>query len=191
METDTATRSLQTALLTYLHTLGEDPGRDGLLETPARFVKQLRECLVGYADDPKKHLKVFDNDGYHDLVTVRDITFSSLCEHHMVPFFGTIDIAYLPKNKILGLSKFARIADALTKRLQVQERITKQFADLLEAGLKPDLLMVRISAKHMCMGMRGVRRPNSTTETMIVRGDTKQYAHYVRQFRTMNKQVRI
>lgn len=190
MTTDTSAAAiqLQKAMTTYLETLGEDASRDGLLETPHRFVKQLRECLAGYNDAPEDHLKVFDNDGYRDLVVVRDITFGSLCEHHMLPFFGTVDVAYLPKDKILGLSKFARITDALSRRLQVQERITRQLADLLEKALQPDLLIVKISAKHLCMGMRGVRRRNSTTDTMIVRGDVKKYASYVKQFHEQNKE---
>lgn len=179
--------NLQKALQKYLHSIGENPERDGLLETPHRFTKQLQECLAGYADDPEQHLKVFDNDGYHDLVVVRDITFSSLCEHHMLPFFGTIDVAYLPKDKILGLSKFARITDALSKRLQVQERITKQLADLLEKKLQPDLLMINISAKHMCMSMRGVVRRNSVTETSIIRGDSQKHAKYVERFYGIKK----
>lgn len=192
MTTDisTAATQLQGAMSDYLQALGEDSKRDGLLETPHRFVKQLRECLAGYNDSPQDHLKVFDNDGYRDLVMVRDITFGSLCEHHMLPFFGTVDIAYLPKDKILGLSKFARITDALSKRLQVQERITQQLADLLEKSLEPDLLIVKISAKHMCMGLRGVQRRNSITDTVIIRGDTKKYANYVEQFHEQSRGAR-
>ena len=174
--------ALQNALSNHLQSLGEVADRDGILETPARFVKQLGECLSGYQDDPAQHVKVFEGDGYHDLVLVRDVTFSSLCEHHVLPFFGTIDIAYLPNEKILGLSKFARLIDALSKRLQVQERITQQLADILETNLQPHLLIVKISAKHMCMGMRGVRRPNSSTDTVIVRGDKELYKHYIEQF---------
>ncbi len=186
-EISTATTKLQAAMSGYLQALGEDSRRDGLEETPHRFVKQLSECLAGYNDSPDNHMKVFDNDGYHDLVMVRDITFGSLCEHHMLPFFGTVDIAYLPKDKILGLSKFARITDALSKRLQVQERITQQLADLLEKNLEPELLIVKISAKHMCMGLRGVNRRNSITDTMIIRGDAKKYANYVEQFQEQSK----
>ena len=182
---DVATEGLQDALRSYLEALGENMSRDGLHETPVRFAKQLRESVVGYQDDPKGHLKLFNNDGYNDLVVIRDITFSSLCEHHVVPFFGTVDIAYLPGEKILGLSKFARVVDAYGKRLQVQERLTRQIASLLEDALRPKLLLVQVSAKHMCMCTRGARRPNSVTETVIVRGDTDKYAHYVTRFGEM------
>lgn len=173
---------LEAALVRFLRESGEDPTRDGLHETPARFVRQLKECLIGYAQDPHGFLKVFDNDGYEDLIIVRDISFSSLCEHHMLPFIGTIDVAYLPSQKILGLSKFARLADAISKRLQVQERITKQLADLLETSLKPHLLIVHVAARHMCMGVRGVRRPHAVTDTMIVRGDSYKHRHYIERF---------
>ncbi len=186
-----AATQLQNALADYLRALGEDPSRDGLLETPQRFVKQLNESLVGYQDPPEQHLKVFPSDGYHDLVIVRDITFGSLCEHHVLPFFGTIDIGYLPGDKILGLSKFVRLIDALTRRLQVQERITTQLADLLEKSLQPQLLIVKISAKHMCMSLRGVRRAHSVTDTLTIRGNADKHARYVRQFHTLARGVAL
>ena len=138
--------------------------------------------MVGYQDSPEAHLKTFDNDNYKDLIIVRNTSFSSLCEHHMLPFYGNISVAYLPKDRILGLSKFARITDAITRKLQVQERITQQLADILEENLKSDLLLVHVSAKHMCMSARGVRRTGSVTDTLAIRGDAKKHAHYVDQF---------
>lgn len=174
--------ALINAIKEYLSEKGEDIGRDGLIDTPKRFIKQLNENLRGYSLQPEEYAKVFDSDDYTDLIYVRNIDFSSQCEHHMVPFIGKADIAYLPNGKILGLSKFARIIDAYGKRLQVQERLTKQVADLLERTLSPKLLIVRIVAQHMCMSTRGVCRPGSTTETVIVRGDSQKYQHYVDHF---------
>ena len=188
VDADTPT-GFEDAIHDRIAAMGDDPSRDGLTETPKRFLKQLRECLSGYSDDPEKHIKLFDNDGFHDLIIVSTISFSSLCEHHMLPFFGTVDIAYLPSDKILGLSKFARIVDAFSKRLQVQERLTKQIADLLEMHLKPELLMVRIEAQHTCMTVRGVLRPQSITKTLVIRGNTDRHAHYVRQFHAPEKEA--
>jgi GTP cyclohydrolase I len=175
-------QELAVALRNFLVALGEDPDRDELSDTPRRFIKQMQECLSGYKDDPGDHLKTLASEGYQDLITVSDISFSSMCEHHLAPFFGTVDIAYVPGDKILGLSQFARLTDALSRRLQVQERLTKQLIDLLETHLQPRLLMVRVRAMHLCMTARGVRRPESTAETLSIRGDTTAYAHFVEKF---------
>jgi GTP cyclohydrolase I len=169
-------KNLEKAIKEFIAYIGEDTSRDGLLETPKRFVKQFLESTVGYRDDPEKHLKIFASESDRDLVTVKDITFSSLCEHHLVPFFGTIDISYVPNGTILGLSKFARVIDAYSKRLQVQERLTQQISDLLEEHLQPKFLVVRVAAKHTCMSSRGVKRHRSTTITTAVRGDIDAYA---------------
>lgn len=177
-----ASRELEKSIREFIAGFGEDPKRAGLIETPKRFVKQFTESIVGYSDNPQNHLKLFDSEGSNDLITVSDITFSSLCEHHLVPFFGTIDIAYVPDGKILGLSKFARLIDVYSKRLQVQERLTKELTDTLEEALKPRLLMVTISAKHTCMSSRGVKRHLSTTRTTAIRGDKKNYKSFVDQF---------
>jgi GTP cyclohydrolase I len=182
MTTSSAQIQLEEAMRNYVESLniGEDKS---LAETPKRFVKQLGECLEGYNSHPDTHLKVFDNNGYHDLVLVKDITFSSLCEHHMVPFYGTVDVGYVPENKILGLSKFARITDTISKRLQVQERITGELANILEKSLMPRFLFVRITAKHMCMCVRGVLRPESNTVTLTTRGDLETYGHHLTRFK--------
>lgn len=187
MTDDPHTLALENAIRDFIASIGEDPERDGLKNTPQRFIKQLRECLSGYQDDPEKHVRIFDNDGYRDLVIIRDVTFSSLCEHHIVPFFGTIDIGYLPNEKILGLSKFARLIDTISRRLQVQERLTGQLAELLDKHLEPQLLIVKIQAKHLCMVSRGVRRINSITETIAIRGDDKTHAQYIDIFHRRTK----
>lgn len=174
-----ANSDIQQAILALLSQLGEDVNREGLAETPARFEKQIRECLVGYADNPVKYVKLFDNTNFHDLVSVNKIAFSSLCEHHLLPFYGYIDIGYVPNEKILGLSKFARIIDALSKRLQVQERLTQELADFLYAHLEPLMLTVHVKAFHTCMTIRGVQRPEALTETRASLGETDTYAHYI------------
>lgn len=179
-------KKLQDAIVCFIGEIGEKPERNGLHETPARFEKQLRECTSGYGKNPDDFVKLFDNDGFHDLINISRISFSSLCEHHMLPFFGYIDIAYVPSDKILGLSKFARIVDVFSKRLQVQERLTQEIASYLAEKLHPELLMVRIVAVHTCMTVRGVSRPESHTETFVKIGAaTKQNAHYISHFQRM------
>lgn len=178
------TSDIQSAISNLLTELGEDINRDGLGDTPRRFEKQIRECLVGYNDDPAQYIKLFDATNYSDLVMVSNISFSSLCEHHLLPFSGVVDIAYIPSQKILGLSKFARIVDSFSKRLQVQEHLTLQIADFLELHLKPSLLIVRISASHSCMTVRGVLRPASMTDTIIIRGSKEAYRDQIAYFQS-------
>lgn len=176
---------LASSMADFLKSLEGGKLRDGTAETPTRFVKQIQECLVGYQDDPNKHLKLFNNSDYHDLIIVSRISFSSLCEHHLLPFYGTIDIGYLPKDKILGLSKFARIVDVLSKRLQVQEKLTSQLAQFFAEKLISDLVMVRIRAQHTCMMVRGVSRSGSVTETFTIVGTKKGNQAYIRQFQQL------
>ncbi len=184
-----SSKTLRDAVTSFLEAIGETPQRNGLHETPARFEKQLRECTSGYGKNPDDFVKLFDNEGFHDLINISRISFSSLCEHHMLPFFGHIDIAYVPRDSILGLSKFARIVDVFSKRLQVQERLTHEIASFLAEKLHPELLMVRIVAAHTCMTVRGVARPESLTETFVKIGaDTKKNAHYISHFQRMRQQ---
>lgn len=173
---------LESAISTVLSGLGEDMNREGIHETPHRYTKQIEESLCGYADDPKQHVKLFKNTHFGGLVTVAQVSFSSICEHHLLPFFGYVDIAYVPKKNILGLSKFARIVDSFSKRLQVQERLTHELADFFAAALEPELMMVKIRAKHTCMITRGVLRPESYTDTSAIIGDTITYSHHVASF---------
>lgn len=154
-----------------LELVGEDVGRDGLAETPARYVKAMRELTSGYDIDPAALLKTFDNDGdYEEMVLVKDIAFYSLCEHHVLPFKGVAHVAYIPNGKIVGLSKLARLVDVFARRLQVQERLTVQIADTLNTVLKPVGAMVVVEAEHFCMCMRGVQKQGSCTVTSAVRG---------------------
>jgi len=154
-----------------LKELGEDPGRDGLLKTPSRVAKSMRFFTQGYNADPVEILNgaLFDVD-YDEMVLVRDIDFYSLCEHHMVPFFGRVHVGYIPKGKVLGLSKIPRLVEMLSRRLQVQERLTMQIASTLQDLLNPQGVGVVIEAKHLCMMMRGVQKQNSFAITSSLRG---------------------
>ena len=151
--------------------LGEDTKREGLLKTPERAAKAMQFLTQGYAQDAAKILKaaMFKED-YNDMVIVKDIELYSLCEHHILPFFGKAHIAYIPNGHIVGLSKLPRIVDVFARRLQVQERLTHQILDCINDTLKPEGVAVVIEASHMCMMMRGVQKQNSTTTTSGFRG---------------------
>ena len=154
------------------HVIGENPGREGLHETPARVVKAWRHWCSGYSMDPAVVLKAFEDgaSGCDEMVVVRDIPINSHCEHHLAAIFGTCDIGYIPNGKIVGLSKFKRLADVFALRLQVQERMTVQIADAFMEHVQPLGVGVRIRARHMCMESRGVCTPGSHTLTTALRG---------------------
>lgn len=149
--------------------IDENPSREGLRETPARFEKFLKEFLK---PEPFK-LTVFENEGYDEMVLQTDIPFFSICEHHLVPFFGTGSIAYIPNKKIVGLSKLARTLDHFSRRLQNQERITVEVANFLQEALEPKGVGVVLRARHLCMEMRGVEKPGTFTTTSCVKGNFK------------------
>jgi GTP cyclohydrolase I len=154
-----------------LKEIGEDPARDGLLRTPQRVAKAMRFLTQGYLQDPVEILNdaLFEVD-YDEMVVVRDIDFYSLCEHHMVPFFGRAHVAYIPNGKVVGLSKIPRLVDMFARRLQVQERFTTQVAETIERVLEPKGVGVVVEAKHLCMMMRGVEKQNSLMTTSVVLG---------------------
>lgn len=156
-------------LLSYL---GEDVNREGLLETPARVVRAMSEHFSGYAQDPAHYLaKTFEEvEGYDELVLVSDIELFSHCEHHMVPFVGKAHVAYIPDGRVVGLSKVARVVDVFAKRLQVQEKLTKQIADAIQRHLKPQGVAVIVQCQHFCMCYRGVKKPGSWTTTSKLHG---------------------
>lgn len=155
------------AVRTLLRWAGDNPAREGLLDTPKRVVKAYEELFSGYREDAGAHLgTVFEEvEGYDDLVLVKDIPFFSHCEHHMVPFHGVAHIAYYPEGGVVGLSKLARIVDVFAKRLQTQETMTAQIVEIIEDQLHPRGLAVMIEAEHMCMSMRGVKKSGSSTTT--------------------------
>jgi GTP cyclohydrolase I len=164
------------AVRTLLRWAGDDPRREGLVETPRRVVKAFEELFSGYGQDPGEVLdKVFSEvQGYGDIVLVRDIPFHSHCEHHMVPFFGKAHIAYYPSEGVVGLSKLARLVDVYAKRLQTQEALTAQIADTLDEELKPRGVAVMLEAEHLCMSMRGVQKPGALTLTTQFTGVFKE-----------------
>ncbi|MDD6393113.1 MAG: GTP cyclohydrolase I FolE [Prevotella sp.] len=149
-----------------LELLGEDPERDGLLKTPMRVAKAMQVLTRGYAQDPHKVLTdALFEEKYNQMVIVKDIDFFSMCEHHMLPFYGKAHVAYIPNGYITGLSKIARVVDIYSHRLQVQERMTQQIKDCIQETLHPLGVMVVVEARHMCMQMRGVEKQNSITTT--------------------------
>lgn len=163
---------IEAAVRDILAAIGEDPERDGLLDTPARVARMYAEISGGLREDPKDHLlKVFDVD-HDEMIMVRDIPIYSMCEHHLLPFFGAAHVAYIPRpgGKITGLSKIARMVDGYARRPQVQERLTRQMADAVRDTLDPAGVLAVVEAEHMCMSMRGVRKPGSSTVTSAVHG---------------------
>src|SRR6478735_7733433 len=162
---------IERAVHELLAAVGEDPCRDGLLNTPSRVARMWSELLAGYRENPAAHLATTFDVAHGELVLVKDIAFSSMCEHHMLPFTGHAHIAYLPAaGRITGLSKLARLVDGFAHRLQVQERLTTQVAETLVERLDPTGVVVVIEAEHLCMTMRGVKKPGALTVTSAVRG---------------------
>ncbi len=162
--------AIEQAVRTILTAVGEDPDRDGLLETPRRVARMYAEMFSGLTQDPARHLRVTFPEDYDEMVLVRDIRFTSMCEHHLLPFSGVAHVAYIPNGRVTGLSKLARVVEEVARRPQVQERLTQQVADLIESELESKGVAVIISAEHSCMSIRGVRKPGSRTITSAVRG---------------------
>ena len=163
---------IEKAVREILIAIGEDPDRDGLRDTPARVARVYAELFAGLRVDPESVVTTTFEADHQELVLVRDIQVISLCEHHMLPWVGKAHLAYIPNDdgRVIGLSKFARLVDGFARRPQVQERLTSQVADALQAKLEPKGVMVVIEAEHLCMSMRGVRKPGTTTVTSAVRG---------------------
>ena len=162
---------IQNAVREILIAVGENPDREGLLETPKRVANMYEEIFAGLTEDPKQHIKLFNEQSNDEMVIVKDIPFYSMCEHHLLPFFGKAHIGYIPSdNKIIGLSKLARIVDNFAKKPQVQERLTHDIADFLNDNLQPKGVAVIMEAEHMCMTMRGARAAGSKTQTSALRG---------------------
>ena len=162
---------IENAVKEILIAVGEDPNREGLLETPKRVANMYEEIFAGLTEDPKQHIKLFDEQSNDEMVIVKNIPFYSMCEHHLLPFFGKAHIAYIPSdNKIIGLSKLARIVDNFAKKPQVQERLTSDVADFLNENLQPKGVAVIMEAEHMCMTMRGARAAGAKTQTSALRG---------------------
>ena len=162
---------IEQAVRMILEAIGENPDREGLLDTPKRVARMYEEIFAGLDSDPKEFLQVTFSEYHDELVLVKDIPLYSMCEHHLLPFYGKAHIAYIPREgKVIGLSKLARVADAYARRPQLQERLTSQIADCIYENIKPQGVGVVIEAEHMCMTMRGIRKPGSLTVTSALRG---------------------
>ena len=164
---------IQRAVREILAAVGEDPDREGLRETPARVARMYAELFSGLHDDPRQHLKKFFTEKYDEVVLVKNISFNSMCEHHMLPFMGEAHIGYLPAGKVIGLSKLARVVEMVARRPQVQERMTETIADLLVDELEAKGVAVVIEATHTCMTIRGIRKPGARTVTSALRGSIR------------------
>jgi GTP cyclohydrolase I len=164
------TERIKKAVTEILSAIGEDIRREGIKGTPERVAEMYAELLSGMSEDPKQHLSRVFTENYDEIVLLRDISFYSICEHHLMPFIGSAHVAYLPAGSVLGVSKLARIVDCFARRLQVQERLTDQIADFIMDGLKPRGVAVVLEASHSCMTIRGIKKPGSVMVTSSLRG---------------------
>ncbi len=163
---------IRTAVASLIKAIGENPEREGLVDTPRRVAEMYAELFVGVDKDAREELTVGYELGYREMVIVRDIPFYSMCEHHLLPFYGTVHIGYIPdvNGRVVGISKLARVVEILARRLQIQERMTTQIADAIFDGLKPDGVAIVVKAEHLCMVMRGIKKPGSNVITSALRG---------------------
>ncbi|MDD5513453.1 MAG: GTP cyclohydrolase I FolE [Candidatus Omnitrophica bacterium] len=168
-------KKIEKAVRDILEAIGEDPQRKDLLDTPSRVAQMYEEIFCGIHQDPEQEMEVILDQKHHEIILLKGIPLYSVCEHHLLPFIGKANIAYIPKKgRVTGLSKLARVVDILSRRPQVQERLTTQIADIIMAKLKPLGVMVVLEAEHLCMSMRGVRKPGTQTVTSAVRGIFKE-----------------
>jgi len=161
---------IKQAVHEILIAIGEDPAREGIRETPRRIAEMYDEVFRGMTENPREVLSVGFEEGHHEMVILKDIPFYSMCEHHLLPFYGMAHIGYIPKGRVVGASKLGRVVEILAKRPQLQERLTTQIADTIVDGLQPQGVAVVIEAEHMCMTMRGVKKPGSNIVTSAMRG---------------------
>ena len=163
-------RKIEEATLSIIEAIGEDPKREGMVDTPRRIAEMYAELFMGIGVDPKDELTVSYQEGHHEMVILRDIPFYSMCEHHLLPFYGVVHIGYIPKGNVVGVSKLARVVETLSRRPQLQERLTTQIAEAIREALQPDGVAVVIQAEHMCMTIRGVKKPGTNIVTSATRG---------------------
>ncbi len=163
---------IKAAVVSMIEAIGEDPGRAGLVDTPGRVAEMYAELFMGLEVDPGEELQVGYELGHREMVVVKDIPFYSMCEHHLLPFYGVAHVGYIPSDngRVVGISKLARVVEIIAKRPQIQERMTTDIADTIMDGLKPDGVAVVIHAEHLCMIMRGIKKPGSSTITSALRG---------------------
>ena len=165
--------AIKAAVRNILTAVGEDPDRPGLVETPRRVANMYAEMFSGLKLDPSRHLEITFPEVYDEMVLIRDIPFTSMCEHHLLPFTGVAHVAYIPDGKVTGLSKIARVVDEVSRRPQVQERMTQTIAEMVNEHLRTTGVAVVVSAEHSCMSIRGIRKPGSVTITSALRGEFK------------------
>ncbi len=163
---------IKAAVVSMIEAIGEDPGREGLVDTPGRVAEMYAELFMGLEVDPREELQVGYELGHREMVVVKDIPFYSMCEHHLLPFHGVAHVGYIPSadGRVVGISKLARVVEIIAKRPQIQERMTTEIADTIMDGLKPDGVAVVIQAEHLCMIMRGIKKPGSSIITSALRG---------------------
>ncbi len=173
---------IKKAVSLFLEGIGEEPDREGLRETPERIAQMCEEIFGGYHADAREHLSRTFSSGQTGLVVERDITFYSVCEHHLLPFYGKVHISYIPDGRVVGLSKLARTVEVFARRAQIQEQLTDQIADAVMEILQPKGVLVMIEAEHMCMTMRGIKKPGSKTVTISTRGCAEKEEKWKREF---------
>ena len=166
--------TIKQAVRDILAGIGEDPDRDGLRDTPDRIERMYAELFAGIDRDPGEHLVATFEQDHDEMIVLRQVAFFSMCEHHLMPFFGHADIGYVPSDRIVGISKLARVLEVLSRRPQIQERLTCQIADSIEVALQPQGVAVRLVAEHLCMTMRGIQKPGSKMVTTVTRGVFRQ-----------------
>ena len=176
---------IRAATLSIIEALGEDPEREGLVGTPNRIAEMYVDIFSGMYEDPEKHLKVVFEEGHDEMVIAKDIPFYSMCEHHFLPFHGVAHIGYIPNGKVVGASKLSRVVEVFAKRPQMQERLTSQIADTIVKVLEPMGVAVIMEAEHLCMTMRGIRKPGSKIVTSAMRGIFRQRAATRAEFLTL------
>jgi GTP cyclohydrolase IA len=182
------TARLRKAVREIIQAVGEDPNREGLIETPRRVADMYAEVFSGLRQDPADVLRVGFEEGHQELVLVKDIPFYSMCEHHFLPFYGVAHVGYIPNGRVVGLSKLARALEILARRPQLQERLTSQLADVIMSTLEPAGVAVVIEASHLCMTMRGIRKPGSDTVTSAMRGVFRREAATRAEFMSLIKE---
>jgi GTP cyclohydrolase I len=169
---------IKTSIESIIEAIGEDPKRDGLASTPRRVAEMYKELFIGLRKDPKEELAVGYELGHREMVVLKDIPFYSMCEHHFLPFYGVVHIGYIPntEGRVVGISKLARVVEIIAKRPQIQERMATEIADAIDKGLKPDGVAVVIEAEHLCMVMRGIKKPGASVITSALRGSFRRKA---------------
>ena len=178
---------IKQAVYSILEAIGEDSSREGIIETPRRIAEMYAEIFSGMGKDPKEELAVGFEEGHHEMVILKDIPFYSMCEHHLLPFYGMAHIGYIPKGRVVGASKLGRVVEIIAKRPQLQERLTTQIADSIVEALQPEGVAVVVEAEHLCMTMRGVKKPGSNVVTSAMRGSFRSRAETRAEFLSLIK----